>query len=203
MAAYRRNTLYAQCTAVTEHIKDTNIKLVGWYLTFFLISITRHCPSPSSPEANRDLTLPSVQDLSQTRPGSGESSVVWSRGYYLGGHGCLHMFCGCPWGVFSQLLANRIHLEPLWVTRDLHSTLSLFKNKWDELWQAVIIHWQSIGLGATRPLKKWVTVVCFFLWSLLSDEGEGPTGPMAWMHSPLRWRCTRLTTKTLVRSINV
>lgn len=51
------------------------------------------------------------------------------RGYYLSGHGSLHIFHGSR-GVFSQLLAECIHLKHLWVTCGLLS--ALWKNKWDE-----------------------------------------------------------------------
>lgn len=119
-------------------IKKAAIKLLGWHILFIPISPMRHCPSPHLPWD----TGASSYHLSKTwatpnLAGSGgesgqRESMVWGRGYYLSGHGSLHIFHGCPQGVFSLLLADRIHLKHLWVTCGLRSTLLLFKNKWDK-----------------------------------------------------------------------
>ena len=83
----------------------------------------RHCPSPCSARRYWGLISPSVQDMSHSTNLGGWERREWTerihglgyRGYYLSGHGSLHIFHGCPRGVFSQLLADRIHLENLWV----------------------------------------------------------------------------------------
>lgn len=87
----------------------------------------------------------STYHLSQTwaTPNLGGRGVEWRRewterihglgkGYYLSGHGSLHIFHGCSQGVFSQPLADRIHLKHLWASCGLHSSLSLLRNKWDK-----------------------------------------------------------------------
>ena len=49
--------------------KRTAIKLVGWQILFALISPMRHCPSPCSARTYKGLVLPSVPDMSHSKPG--------------------------------------------------------------------------------------------------------------------------------------
>lgn len=116
------------------------------------------CPTPCSALRYRNRNLPSVLDVSHSKPeresGGGESGQTIRglvRGYYLSGHGSLHIFHGCSQGVFSQLLVHCIHFGHLWVTCGLHKALSQLKDKWNtkqERWelkghqdkQAVLLH---------------------------------------------------------------
>lgn len=95
------------------------------------------------------------------------------RGYYLSGHGSLHIFHGSQ-GVFSQLLEDHIHLKTLWVTCDLQYIELCWKaneirNKRDEIWQAIKTYrppsyiWYKAGsyrispLSLRRGLEHWQT----------------------------------------------
>lgn len=117
----------------------------------------RPYPSPCSARTYRGLILPSVTSGEPLQPWVGvEWRREWTerihglgRGYYLSGHGSLHIFHGCSLGVSSQLLADRIHLRHLWVTCGLHSTVSLLKNKRDEKQ----IRWDLTGHHSTQNIQ--------------------------------------------------
>jgi len=117
------------------HKKITS-KLERWHILFILISPMWFCPTPHPAMRYKSLNLPSVLDMSHFKPGwewsggeSGQRIHGLSRGYYLSGHGSLHIFHGCSQGAFSQLLAHCIHLKHLWVTCGLHNALSSNKKQ--------------------------------------------------------------------------
>lgn len=161
-----------------EKTKAKNLKkLAGWEILFIPISPMRLCPTPCTVMRYKGLNLPSVLDMSHSKPWversggeSGQRIRGLGRGYYLSGHGSLHIFHACSQGVFAQLLAHCIHLKCSWVTCGLHKALLLIKSRWDKKhkrWDLKDRHnTENIQLYFCGVSNTYCLIVTLWIWGL-------------------------------------
>lgn len=168
------------CSGLFEPKKEA-ITLDKWHTLFLRISPMWFCPTPCSAIRYKRFNLPSVLDTSHSKPWwkrskgeSGQTIRGLVKGYYLSGHGSLHIFHGCSQGVFSQLLVQRIHLKHMWVTCGLHKTRLQLKNKQNmkrkmrsegPLWFIrALLHLASSHTIYGNHLRVFVFIFSFPLW---------------------------------------
>lgn len=75
--AQMQSCMHYACSWSQEnnHKEKKAIKLVGWQILFILISPIGYCPSPCSARKYGGLNVPSVPDMSHSKPGWERSGV--------------------------------------------------------------------------------------------------------------------------------
>lgn len=127
--------------------KRTAIKLVGWQILFALISPMRHCPSPCSARTYKGLVLPSVPDMSHSKPGweRVDRENPWSgpgllsRWSWVLAH--ISWLPGCLLTAINRPCSFKALAGHLWPAKhSVGKKTKEIRNKWDEICRASVRH---------------------------------------------------------------